>query len=158
MTLEKEKGRSRPRSLLSRGVLLLSRRDYSRKQLRERLLERLEESETAEMVDETLDVLEKKGYLSEQRFAEMLCRTRSKRYGNARLSIEMRQAGLSNQVIEQALGQTEDESQRASEVWKRRFGKAAENEKERARQIRFLVARGFPYDIVFRVIKDSKTE
>ena len=142
-----------PRSLLSQGVAFLSRREYSRRQLRERLLERIDgQSQTADDVDRALDTLESKGYLSDERFAQALCRTRAKRYGNARLTIELRQAGVAPEIARKALQEQSDEYDRALDAWRKRFRTAPDSDKERARQVRFLGARGFPYDVIRRVL------
>ena len=59
-------------SLLARAVSYLSRREYSRRELGEKL--RRLGSEDDAKVDEVLDYLEEKGYLSNERFAEQFLR------------------------------------------------------------------------------------
>ena len=143
---------TRPRSLAARGVALLSRREYSRKGLRNKLLEY--ESDV-EKVDATLDEFEKKGFLSDERFAEALCRARSKRYGNFRLAVELREAGVASEIANRAIEAVPSEVERVKEIWERRFGTAAENEKDRQRQIRFLANRGFSFDSIHRVLNET---
>ena len=141
------------RTLLSQGVAFLARREYSRRQLRERLLERIDGvRQTSDDVDQALDKLEAKGYLSDERFAQALCRVLSKRYGNVRLTVQLRQAGISQEISDKVIQAQEGELDRALDVWHKRFHTAPESDKERARQIRFLGSRGFPYDIIRRVL------
>ena len=103
------KATGKPRSLLSQAVAFLSRREYSRRQLRERLIERIDGvSQTPDDVDQALDTLEAKGYLNDERFAQALCRARAKRYGNARLALELRQAGVAPEIARKALCEQED--------------------------------------------------
>ena len=44
------------------------------------------------------------------------------------------------------------ELQRAREVWARKFGTPAAEPKEKARQIRFLVSRGFAAEVVRKIV------
>ena len=44
---------------------------------------------------------------------------------------------------------------RAREIWRKKFGQAAADASERARQIRFLVSRGFAADVVRRVVQGA---
>jgi regulatory protein len=44
------------------------------------------------------------------------------------------------------------ELQRATQLWQRRFGRPAADEKERARQMRFLAGRGFAGEVIRRVL------
>mgnify|MGYP000759777263 CR=1 FL=1 len=56
---------NQPRNLMARGIDALSRREYSRKELREKLVHALEEGQSAAEVDDVLDALESKNYLSD---------------------------------------------------------------------------------------------
>ncbi len=155
--MPKEEGKSvtKPRSLAARGIAILSRREHSRKELREKLLEF---EENAEIVDATLDDFEKKGFLSDERFAEALCRARSKRYGNFRLAVELREAGVASDIANRAIEALAPEVERAKEIWERRFGTVPEDEKERQKQIRFLANRGFSFDTIGRVLDSARCE
>ena len=88
-------------SLLARAVSYLSRREYSRRELGEKL--RRLGSEDDAKVDEVLDYLEEKGYLSNERFAEQFLRAKASRYGQSRLRMELRQRGLSGEEIDRAI-------------------------------------------------------
>ncbi len=153
--MPKEEGRSnaKPRSLAARGIAILSRREHSRKELREKLLTYEEDKEK---VEATLDEFEKKGFLSDERYAEALCRARSKRYGNFRLAIELREAGIASEIANRAIEALPSEVERAQEIWERRFGTPPENDKDRQRQIRFLANRGFSFDSIRRVLENAR--
>ena len=45
------------------------------------------------------------------------------------------------------------ELEAAREVWKKKFGVAPQDEKEKAKQMRFLQSRGFGLDVVFKVLR-----
>jgi regulatory protein len=93
-------------------------------------------------IDALLDHLQAQGLLSEERFIESRVRVRAAGQGARRIQSELAQHGLKlpAQAL-QALQQSETE--RALQLWLRRFGQPAADLRERARQMRFLAARGF---------------
>lgn len=145
--------RQRP-SLFARAIDALSRREYSQKELRLKLKRSLGEEETLEQLDEVIERLIKLGYLSNQRYAITRVRVRASQFGDSRIRYELREQGVSEEDISEAfseLGQSEDE--RAYKVWKRRFDALPDTPKERDRQIRYLLYRGFSMSAVDRVIR-----
>ena len=138
-----------------RGIDLLSRREHSRLELFRKLSRTLQEGETIDDVNEALDTLQKKGYLSNERSAESRVRSREQRYGNARLAYELRMSGVNENEIREALSGSASELERARHVWERKFSEAPHDAKERARQIRFLAARGFSFDVIGKVIEGA---
>ena len=77
---------------------------------------------------------------------------RAPRYGNRRLAMELRQKGVSAENIQNALQEAGDELSRAQAIWQKKFGVAPADMKEKARQFRFLAARGFSFDVISRVV------
>ncbi|KQV52962.1 hypothetical protein ASC95_09265 [Pelomonas sp. Root1217] len=170
-----------PLSLKSRAIGLLAQREHSRTELRRKLLrierqrqERArsatapasEEGEPSEAfddegaaqageaaVDALLDALAAEGYLDETRFVESRLHVRASRFGAQRIQQELAQHGLRLGAEQQsALRATELE--RAREVWLKRFGAEPSREvTERARQTRFLLARGFAPEVVRRLLR-----
>ena len=143
---------TKTRTLLMKGVELLSRREHSRDELKYKLMRSLSEDQTSEDVSSCLNVLEAKGYLSDTRFAEARVRTRASRYGNQRLIQELRMKGVDSVAIEQALQEAGDELQRARSIWSKKFGRPPIDHKERNRQIRFLASRGFGFSTIAKVL------
>ena len=45
------------------------------------------------------------------------------------------------------------ELSRAQEVWRKKFGRPPEDPQEKAKQLRFLITRGFNAEVVRRVVK-----
>ena len=113
--------KNQPRSLMARGIDALSRREYSRKELREKLVQALEEGQSAAEVDAVLDELESKNYLSEERYARSRVRMRSARYGNRRLAYELSMQGIGAEEVQEALQEARDEFERAWVVCSRRY-------------------------------------
>ena len=157
-------------SLKARALRLLSMREYSRKGLAAKLEEsaaRLlkfqapsEDSEEvipaiplATQIEAVLDDFEARGWLSDQRFAEALVRRRSERFGTRKIQDELAQAGVdSSKTADLLKTLKETEYQRAHELWMRKFGALATEQKERARQYRFLASKGFSSDVVSKVV------
>ena len=150
--------KNQPRSLMARGIDALSRREYSRKELREKLVQALEAGQSASEVDAVLDELESKKYLSNERYARSRVRMRSARYGNRRLAYELAMKGIDAEEVQEALQEAGDEFERAWAVWSRRYGNPPEDYKEKTRQARFLAARGFGFDMIERVFDKAREE
>jgi regulatory protein len=160
-------------SLKARALMWLAQREHSRVELRRKLLRaaRAEQAEreaqhhlTGEppgepvdmdlepVVDALLAWLEANRYLCDTRFAESRVHARACRYGNLRIRQELAQHGVTPEDGT-LLQLRESEFERAQEVWRRKFGEPAADPKERARQMRFLVQRGFSPEVVRRVVR-----
>lgn len=110
--------------------------------LRDKLLPH---ADTEHEVNLVLGELEAKGFLSDERFAQSYVRTKGQRYGALRLKFGLREAGVSDSIIEAELAPFKStELQQALVVWARRFSTPPTSIEERARQERFLLQRGFP--------------
>lgn len=135
---------------MGRALRALARRDYTRAELAQRLAPYAPDEQALAAV---LDACAARGWLDEQRAAEAHVRRRAAALGGARVRAELRARGLSGEVVDvvlQSLSATEFE--RAQALWARRFGAAPRDAAERARQLRFLAARGFATDVVRRVV------
>jgi len=136
-------------SLKARALQWLSQREHSRQELRAKLL-RVAGDEQAD-IEALLDQLVAQGHLSDARFVESRVHARHVRFGNRRIELELRQHGLApDPQLRQQLRATE--MARALEVWRKKFGQRAANAAGRAKQARFLAARGFTADVVHRIV------
>lgn len=136
-------------NLRERALNLLARREHSRAELARKLAPHAEGGE----VDALLDDLERENLLSDTRYAEMLANARSGRHGSLRLRADLRDKGVPAAVIEVALAEArESDLDAARAVWLKKFGAAPRDAAERAKQMRFLAGRGFPVDVVRRVV------
>lgn len=138
-----------PQVLRARAIGWLARRDHSRAELR-RKLARLRAS--AADIEALLDALEAESLLSDQRFAAGVARVRGARFGSQRVANELRQKGVGAEVAGLVAGLKAGDLELAHSVWERKFGAAPANAAERARQMRFLQARGFPGDVIRKVV------
>src|SRR5574343_1302803 len=140
-------------SLKGRALRLLSQREHSRQELERKLAAHETEPGT---LTKALDELQAKGFISEARVVESVIHRRASKLGTARVKQELQSKGLSAEAMGEALEQLRStELARAREVWARKFGEPALDPKEKARQIRFLVSRGFAAEVVRRVVQGA---
>ena len=102
-------------------------------------------------VERLLDWLAEHNYLSDARFVESRVNARSRKQGTLRIKLELSRHGLALEP-EQAAALRETEFARAQALWQRKFGEPSSDARLRARQARFLAARGFAADVVRRVV------
>lgn len=132
----------------------LSRREHSRAELARKLAPH---AESPEALEQLLDNLQRDNWLSDSRFVDSLVHRRAARYGTARVMQEARQHQLDSEHLadlQERLRTTELE--RAREVWRKRFGAAPTTLEEKAKQIRFMTARGFSRGVVSQIIKGAE--
>ncbi|KAF0814930.1 Regulatory protein RecX [Andreprevotia sp. IGB-42] len=145
--------------LRSKGLQFLNRREYSRSELRQKLAARAEDEAALEGLDALLDDFEARGWLSDRRFAEQWVSSRASRFGASRLRAELRQKGVADELIAEALGEAGDnELARARAVWQKRYPHPPQDLNERGKQLRYLAARGFSLDVIYRVVGGEAPE
>ncbi|HET7831739.1 MAG TPA: recombination regulator RecX [Gallionella sp.] len=148
-------------NLRTRALQYLARREYSRAELRSKLLPHVQadesfESQPQENLEVLLDDLTARGWLSEERAVTQLLHAKRSRFGSQRIAHELRQKGFSERLIDEAMPQLkESEFAAAQAVWQKKFGVLPQDQKEKARQVRFLQARGFSMDVIFKVMRLS---
>lgn len=151
-------------SLRARALQYLARREYSRAELRAKLLPHLQRDEEhdgasfdnapTEDLDALLDDLTRRGWLSDERAATQLVHAKRGRYGTQRITHELRQRGIDETLIAEALPELKDsELATAREVWRKKFGALPKDQKEKAKQMRFLQSRGFGFEVIGRVLR-----
>jgi regulatory protein len=130
-----------PLSLKARALRFLSMREHSRRELGRKLARYAEQGDD---VGALLDFLEKNNWLSQERFSESLIHRRGARYGNSRIVAELQSHGVNGEALQELKsGLADTEVERACEVWRRKFGEVAADAEGRAKQMRFLMQRGF---------------
>lgn len=137
-------------TLKARALRYLSIREYSPKELARKLSPYVEEGDDLAAL---MQWLQKQGFLSEERFAEAFVRRRCSRYGSGRVLRELEMHGVDEKTLEKAKGvMSENEFDRALGIWRKKFGSKPVDASEKAKQIRFLMQKGFSGDIVRRVL------
>ena len=165
-----------PRSLKARALQYLAQREQSRLELRRKLLPHAQAEEAAALagtsayegeasalperagalarVEAVLDWLTAHDYLSQERFVESRVHARAPRFGNLRIRQELKQHAVALPTgAAQAL--KDSEFDRAREVHARKFPLPPSGAAEQARQMRFLMGRGFSPEVIRRVLRDA---
>ena len=137
-------------SLKGRALRLLSQREHSRKELEQKLKPH---EETPGELAEALDFLAAKDFINEKRVVESVVNRRASKLGAARVRQELVAKGLpADDIAEAVEAMRSTELGRAMQVWRKRFGAPPSDASERAKQVRFLVSRGFAPEVVRRVV------
>jgi len=137
-------------SLKGRALRLLSQREHSRKELEQKLKPH---EETPGELAEALDFLAAKDFINEKRVVESVVNRRASKLGAARVKQELVAKGLpADDIAEAVEAMRSTELDRALQVWRKRFGTPPSDASERAKQVRFLVSRGFAPEVVRRVV------
>jgi regulatory protein len=144
-----------PKSLKARAVALLARREYSRADLREKLAAGDRNADSMAAVDSVLDELAAVGYLSDTRFAQALVQQKSGGYSKRAIGATLKAKGVSSEAATDALAGSEiDDHDAMVALWWRRFGAAPRDDREKARQVRFLQSRGFALSAIFKLLRN----
>jgi len=131
----------------------LARREHSRSELQRKLAFAAAGGEDVEAL---LDDLALRGWLSDARFAEQTIRSKARRFGPLKLAHQLRSKGVGEETLSAAfLAAGVDGTSSIEAVWRSRFGATPVNERERARQVRFLQGRGFALDGILRFLKEA---
>lgn len=138
-------------SLRARAMRFLARREHSRAELKRKLAPKAAQGED---LDALLDDLAKRGWLSDARFAEQSIRSHARRFGPLKLVQQLRSRGVDDDTIAAGFRAAGDDGASSLEqVWRSRFRVLPTDDKEKARQVRFLQGRGFALDDIFRFLR-----
>lgn len=140
-----------PADIRRAAMNLLARREHSLGELRQKLARRFDDEQ---LLESQLQKLVEENLQSDERYAESFARMRALRgYGPGRVQQEMREKGISDEVIARAFELAElDWRALAESTYRKKFGDPdqlalQENPlKEKARRIRFMQYRGFSAD------------
>ena len=138
--------------LAARAVALLARREYSRVEIRAKLVAG-GGADPAE-VDRVLDDLVARGLLSDARFANAVVAHKSGTHSKRAIGAALRAHGVDDEAIGSAIENGAiDDDQAMIALWRRRFGRAPADDREKARQVRFLQSRGFSLSAILKLLR-----
>jgi regulatory protein len=163
-----------PRTVKTRAVYYLSKREHSRAELAKKLSlptykarqkalvhkTPLPETPSAELIESVLDDLQQQGFLNDERFAHGLVRKNANKHGAARVMFSLGQHKLDIHTT-QTLAATlkGSELSRCYDVWSRKFVPVdrgaldyLQAQVALGKQGRFLMQRGFNGDAVKKVL------
>ena len=142
--------------LRSYAFAVLTRREYSKADLIEKLgLYAMDRDEVLKLVDE----LARENYQSDQRVAEiMLSSQKRKGKGPNRIKLALKSKKIDASLIQEELKET-DWNEQAYQLKVKKYGAKVEKEpKLKAKQIRFLMYRGFEMDAIIKAITRKEDE
>ena len=144
------------RSALNSAVRSLGQREHGRRELELKLNRK---GHDPQLIERVMDYLLEHDLQSDARFAGSLIRSRVQRgYGPMKIRQELSAKGVSEQVLEAQLTEPSEYWETlAGESLDKKFGQAPESREAWAVQARFLARRGFPSDLIYRVL-GSQTE
>jgi regulatory protein len=148
-----KRDKSAPPEAYQKALELLVRREHSRRELGRKLSARGIDRDAA---DAAMDKLAGQGFQDEQRFAEMLARSRAAGgHGPIRIRAELATHGLAREMIENALESCDrDWSESAREQLSRRYSAqdlAAPAKRRKA--VEFLLRRGFEHSVAYAAVR-----
>ncbi len=141
-------------SAKSVAVRLLSRREHSAFEIRDKLLKRDFDSEE---IDRVIIELQQGGWLSDERFAEAYIRMRQlKGFGPVRIAMELNERGVKEHIVDDYLHADDDSwRQTLEQQYRKKYkDKPIDDYNDKAKRIRFLQYRGFVLDVIYQVVKD----
>ena len=139
-------------SAKSVAVRLLSRREHSALEIRDKLLKRDFDSEE---IDRVIIELQQGGWLSDERFAEAYIRMRQlKGFGPVRIAMELNERGVKEHIVDDYLHANDDSwRQTLEQQYRKKYkDKPIEDYSDKAKRIRFLQYRGFALDVIYSQI------
>ena len=132
------------KSIYNKSLDLLSRREHSRKELKDKLLLRFDSNE---LIQTTLDKLESNNLLNELRFAEAYVRNRKRKgFGPKKILYELSTKGVKESVSNQVILDEGSWDKVAKAAFTKKFKNGPSEEiKQKLKQKNFLQNRGFGF-------------
>ena len=146
--------------LKKRALYYLGKRDYSRVELRRKILVYSESLEISKAYLElVLDELEKKDWLSDDRFSEQFVLSKKRKFGARKIANELKLRGVNELIISRVLRDIkDDEFLLAKKIWEKKFNQIPITIDEKAKQIRFMQSRGIEVAIIHQILSGKSPE
>ena len=146
--------------LKKRALYYLGKREYSRKELYEKITPFSETLElTRQQVNQILTELESKDWLSDRRFADQFVFSKKRKFGLKKMEYELKMRGVNEIIIHNALNEIKSEEYNlAKNIWEKKFRKLPENPEERLKQMRFLQSRGINSALIHQILSGKLSE
>ena len=139
--------------LSARALRHLARREHSRAELARKLAPF---APSPEALEQLLDALAARKQLSDERYAELRAHQLSRKYGAARIRLDLKAKGVGQETIERVCAAGELE--RAASILQRKYRAPASSREERARRMRFLQGRGFSHDTIRKLLSSDDAD
>jgi regulatory protein len=144
-----------PQDVRATAIRMLARRDYARAELEKRLALR---GAPGDAIAVALDDLARLGLLSDARYAHALVSQMSGRYAKRAIEHRMREHGVDAEAVDSVGEEIRalDDADTARALVTRRFPEPPADDRERARQVRFLQSRGYPLSLILRIVRERE--
>lgn len=139
--------------LKARALRHLARREHSRAELARKLAPF---APSPEALEQLLDALAAKRQLSDERYAELRTHQLQRKYGAARIRLDLKAKGVAQELLERVCAAGELE--RASSILQRKYRTPARSREERARRMRFLQGRGFSHETIRKLLSSDDAQ
>ena len=142
-----------PISVRASAIRMLARREYGRAELKQRLTRR---GVPVPEVETVLDDLQQLGLLSDARYAHSLVTQMSGRYARSTIVHTMKERSVDADAVagvDESLAAIDDATD-ALALLTRRFPDPPADDREKARQVRFLQSRGYSLSLIFRLLRE----
>jgi regulatory protein len=137
---------------------LLARREHGVRELSAKLKAKNFEPD---LVDEVIERLVEDRLLSDHRYCESMINARFNRgQGPVKIRFELIGKGVPDHLIDETMNELAlDWHRLLVELIKKKYkGELSGTPAERAKKVRFLSSRGFPQDMIFRVMQNAEFE
>jgi regulatory protein len=170
MTTPTKKSRRTKPSLREKAMGYLAMREYSYKELKQKLRAYVPVTEEDvepdleahyEAVNVLLDDFKTRGWLSEERYTEQIVHARQRKFGSMRIANELREHGIGEELVDKAMAEVKgNDLANALTIYRKKYDAPPSSREEWAKQARFLQSRGFGFDIIKKVViyKASKQD
>jgi regulatory protein len=145
------------RRAFNKAVDLLSRRDHSERELRQKLSQRGFRDEA----DEVVEKLQYYGYIDDRKFAESFSKEliRVKHYGKKRIEQELYRKGIDRDIISEVLENAEFDENEIISLIEKKYYRYLSDEKGIKKTINSLLRMGYSYGEIKDALKAvSETE
>jgi regulatory protein len=162
MTTPTRKSRRTKPSLREKAMGYLALREYSYKELKQKLrayFPVMEDDAEPDLdahydaVNALLEDFKSRGWLSEERYTEQIIHARQRKFGSVRIANELREQGIAEALVDKAMEEVKsNDLTNAQSIYRKKYDAAPSCLKEWAKQARFLQSRGFSFDIIKKVV------
>ncbi len=143
------------KSLRTRALDILSRREISRAELKRRLAPY---AESEEEMDGILAEFAERRWQSDERYTEAYIHSKGCKYGSRRMRQDLLQKGVDADTIRGLLPDSDSELDNAVRVIRKKFKQPAADFHEKQKQIRFMAYRGFDMEIIQKALRRAWAE
>ena len=143
------------KSLRTRAMEILSRREISRAELKRKLAPH---ADSEEEIEKVLAEFAERQWQSDARYAEAYVHSKSHQHGALRLKQALLAKGVADELIQPLLPERDAALHTAVALLRKKFKQPAADLAGRQKQMRFLAYRGFDMEMIHAAIKSDWAE